>query len=54
MSQSIGYLIAATGPVIFGMLYDLTKDWTIPLVFLLTAAIIKLWSGFRSGYNEFV
>ncbi len=54
MSQSIGYLIAATGPVIFGMLYDLTKDWTIPLVFLLTAALIKLWSGFRSGYNEFV
>jgi MFS transporter, CP family, cyanate transporter len=54
MSQSVGYLLAATGPVIFGMLYDLTKGWIIPLIFLLTVALIKLWSGIRAGHNEYV
>jgi MFS transporter, CP family, cyanate transporter len=54
MTQSVGYLLAAAGPVLFGMLFDFTGGWTIPLIFLLAAALIKLWSGFRAGYNEFV
>jgi CP family cyanate transporter-like MFS transporter len=35
MSQSSGYLIAATGPFVMGALFSLTDDWTVPLLFLI-------------------
>ncbi|MCG2587686.1 CynX/NimT family MFS transporter [Rhodohalobacter sulfatireducens] len=54
MSQSIGYTIAAVGPVLFGAFFDLTQNWTVPLLFLFLVAFIKLWSGWKAGKNEFV
>jgi len=54
MSQSFGYTLAATGPVLFGMFYDMVSNWTLPLCFLLFVAFVKLWSGIRAGQNEFV
>jgi CP family cyanate transporter-like MFS transporter len=54
MSQSIGYSIAALGPVLFGALFDLTLDWTIPMLFLLAIALLKLWSGWEAGKDQFV
>ncbi len=35
VAQSVGYLLAATGPIVFGLLHDVTDAWTVPLVFLL-------------------
>ena len=32
MSQSLGYLIAATGPFVFGVLRDVTGTWSVALV----------------------
>jgi MFS transporter, CP family, cyanate transporter len=49
MAQSIGYLIAATGPVVFGMLYDLTSEWTVPLLFLFAVLAGKLAAGVAAG-----
>src|SRR5690554_2983283 len=40
--QSIGYFIAATGPFIVGVIYDLTQVWNYALVLLVVVAIIKL------------
>lgn len=54
MSQSVGYLLAATGPVLFGALFDWTGDWTIPIGFLLLIALVKLWSGLEAGKNRVV
>lgn len=54
MSQSIGYTLAATGPVIFGALFDFTKNWTTSLVFLLVIAVLKLWSGLEAGKNQYI
>lgn len=54
MSQSIGYTIAATGPVLFGALFDFTKNWTTSLVFLLVIAVLKLWSGLEAGKDQYV
>lgn len=34
MGQSIGYLIAAVGPMLFGLLHDLTKGWTVSYISL--------------------
>ncbi len=33
-TQSVGYLIAAIGPFMVGVLYDVTDGWTIPLLVL--------------------
>ncbi|MCO8121008.1 MFS transporter [Stieleria sp. TO1_6] len=49
MAQSIGYLVAATGPTLFGSLYDLTRSWTYGLLFLLVIAVIKLMMGVGAG-----
>lgn len=34
MGQSIGYLFAALGPLLFGLLHDATGGWGIPLIML--------------------
>ncbi len=49
MVQSVGYLIAAMGPVLFGSLFDLTGDWFYPFVLLLVAAGFKLITGWGAG-----
>lgn len=49
MAQSIGYLLAATGPVIFGLVYDLTGGWIWALLFLLIASIVLLLVGLGAG-----
>lgn len=52
MAQSIGYTVAATGPVVVGFLYDLTAGWLIPLLFLVVVWVGKLASGLRAGRAE--
>lgn len=54
MAQSVGYTLAATGPTLFGGIYDLSQNWLIPLIFLFLIAFAKLATGWRAGYNEFV
>ena len=49
MAQSIGYMVAAVGPVLFGKLFDLSGDWTVPLAMLIVAAIVKLLMGLGAG-----
>ncbi len=49
MAQSIGYLIAAMGPTLFGSLFDLTGAWTAGLVFLMITAVLKLGMGMGAG-----
>lgn len=45
MAQSIGYLLAAVGPTLFGALHDLTGAWFVPLLFLFLVAAVKLIMG---------
>ncbi len=49
MSQSVGYLVAAVGPPIFGWLFDVSGGWTIPLWFLLLVLAGKLAAGLPAG-----
>src|SRR6185312_14255420 len=49
MSQATAYLIAATGPVAFGWLHDLTAGWTGPMMSLLAVAVIQGVAGFGAG-----
>ncbi|MCB0375215.1 MAG: MFS transporter [Sinomicrobium sp.] len=49
MAQSIGYLVAATGPIIFGIIFDVTAGWAFPFVFLFVTALVKFIMGLRAG-----
>jgi CP family cyanate transporter-like MFS transporter len=45
MAQSVGYLLAAGGPFLFGVLRDATGAWKVPLTLLLTVTICLLIAG---------
>lgn len=45
MAQSVGYLLAAAGPILFGGLHDITDAWFIPLIMLFAVALLKLVFG---------
>lgn len=49
MAQSVGYLIAAMGPLVIGALYDLEKSWLIPLLLLLVLQLIQGLLGLVAG-----
>ncbi|OAE00326.1 MFS transporter [Arthrobacter sp. OY3WO11] len=54
MAQSMGYGLAAAGPVMFGGLRDLSGDWTLPL--LVTAGIMAVLAvtGVLAGRNRVI
>ncbi|MDQ3106137.1 MAG: MFS transporter, partial [Actinomycetota bacterium] len=45
--QSIGYLLAAVGPLGTGLLYDATGSWTLPVAVLLALTVPMLVTGLR-------
>jgi CP family cyanate transporter-like MFS transporter len=49
MAQGVGYLIAASGPFIFGALHGLTESWTVPLLVLLVVLVPMLLAGITAG-----
>ncbi|WP_051315555.1 CynX/NimT family MFS transporter [Arenibacter certesii] len=49
MAQSIGYMVAATGPFIFGSLFDFTGGWTYSLILLFVVIILKMYMGIGAG-----
>ncbi len=54
MAQSIGYLFAATGPIVFGYLYDLTGSWDAPVLMLLVTALGMAAVGIGAGRPDYV
>lgn len=49
MAQSIGYLVAATGPIIFGSVFDFTGSWTYSLILLFVVILLKVYTGMGAG-----
>ncbi len=54
MAQSIGYLLASIGPVLFGWLQDMTGSWLIPLIMLLIAGAAITLFGIGAGRDKIV
>lgn len=48
LAQGVGYLLAATGPFIFGVLHDRTASWSGPLWFLVACTGMVLLTGVRA------
>jgi CP family cyanate transporter-like MFS transporter len=54
MAQSVGYALAAVGPIAVGALHDLTGGWSAPLVVLIGVAVVDLTVGLAAGSDRFV
>ncbi|KKB44748.1 CynX/NimT family MFS transporter [Bacillus thermotolerans] len=54
MAQSVGYLLAAVGPILFGFIHDATGSWTIPLLILLVGAVLLFIIGMEAGSSKYV
>jgi CP family cyanate transporter-like MFS transporter len=54
MAQSVGYLLAASGPFLFGVLHDLTRSWSLPLAALFAVAVGLLFAGLGAGRDAYV
>lgn len=52
MAQSIGYLFASLGPVVFGGLYDLTHSWNVSLYVLLGVVLVFCAAGIGASANK--
>jgi len=52
MTLSIGYLIAALGPWVAGVLHDATGAWSVPLAFLLAVTALQLAPGLPASRDR--
>ncbi|GAA3690985.1 CynX/NimT family MFS transporter [Arthrobacter ginkgonis] len=53
MAQSGGYLLAAAGPPLFGLLHERTSAWIWPLALVLAATLLQALVGVLVGRNRF-
>ena len=53
-AQSIGYLIAATGPLAVGLLHEATGGWEAGLVLLLVVVTLQGIVGIAAGRDRLV
>lgn len=54
MAQSFGYMLAAGGPLLFGLIHDWTHGWTIPLLMQVALAIVLLITGIMASKNRLI
>lgn len=52
MAQSVGYIVAAIGPMLFGVIFDFTGNWDYALMSLFAVAALKLYMGLGAGKAE--
>jgi CP family cyanate transporter-like MFS transporter len=52
MAQSVGYLLAAAGPSVFGLLRDLSGSWSVPLAALLAVTVALAAAGMGAGRDK--
>ena len=53
-AQSIGYLLATTGPLLLGFLHTATGGWNVPVWVLLGIVALQLGSGWLAGRAQTV
>jgi CP family cyanate transporter-like MFS transporter len=54
MAQGFGYLIAASGPLVMGLVHAATDSWTVPLVMLVVLTGAELAAGLAAGRDRMV
>jgi CP family cyanate transporter-like MFS transporter len=54
MAQSVGYVLAAFGPLSMGLIHDASRSWNPPLVLLLLLLVPQLWCGALAGRARWI
>ncbi|UDQ52544.1 MULTISPECIES: CynX/NimT family MFS transporter [Chryseobacterium] len=54
MAQSVGYLIAAFGPPVFGKLHDWDISWESSFYFLSLSVVLMLYFGMKAAKHQYV
>ena len=54
MAQSVGYLLAASGPLLFGLLHDLSHSWISSLLVLLALSVVLLYVGLGASKKVYL
>ena len=49
VAQCLGYLLAATGPLVLGALHDVTGGWAWPVALMLALLAPMIWVGWGAG-----
>jgi MFS transporter, CP family, cyanate transporter len=49
MAQTVGYAVAAAGPLLLGVLKDATGSWTVPVAVLLAVLVPLFAAGMGAG-----
>lgn len=49
MSQSLGYILAATGPILMGLIYDRFNSWSLPIVIFMGLIVFLGLVGWFAG-----
>ncbi|MBD3626803.1 MFS transporter [Cyclobacterium sp.] len=52
MAQSSGYFLAAFGPMLFGIAFDLWQDWNLLIYLMLGASFFFMFFGYFAGKNR--
>ncbi|MFD0559240.1 CP family cyanate transporter-like MFS transporter [Stackebrandtia endophytica] len=53
-AQSGGYLMSGVGPILVGVLYEVTGDWTAPFCILLGSAVVHLFSSWTTTSDRYL
>lgn len=54
MAQSLGYLIAAIGPIFLGFVYDVAKSWNVPLVIFITLTLLLIFFAYKANNSKVI
>lgn len=54
MAQSVGYILAAFGPTLFGFIHDQTGNWNTPLAVIVGLSIFTIIFGYAAGRKGYV
>lgn len=54
MAQGFGYLLGGVGPLMFGILHDVSGGWTLPWLMALAVYAVQMVAGALSGRNRYV
>ncbi|CAA0110584.1 putative transporter YycB [Mycolicibacterium vanbaalenii] len=54
MAQGFGYLLAGTGPFLFGLLHDMSHGWTVPWTMFLVVYAVQIVAGALAGRARYV
>jgi CP family cyanate transporter-like MFS transporter len=49
IAQSFGYILAAVGPLLFGLLHQVAGGWTVPLLAGIALCVCQVVAGIPAG-----